>query len=283
MSNAPDASARNSRLREALEGRDWVFHAAAYYPTDRQRHADAVAHGIASTQRVLAQIRDAKPQRVVFTSSAAIIRHVAGRPATEVDAESWPPQTERSLYATVKIALEHEVLSASRQGLPVVVVNPSICIGEYDAHAFSGRAVLAFAKHQLPWYLEHQFNLVYTGDVGIAQVRAAERGRIGERYLLTNDTMSLHAFGTLVASIAGTRPPRWKVPYGVAWTAAAGLELLAWLTRSRPALSRDMVRLGRSAQVLDGSKAQRELGLPHTPIEETVRRALTWFRAHGYA
>ena len=64
--------------------------------------------------------------------------------------------------------------------------------------------------------------------------------------------------------------------------AAAGLELLAWLARRPSLLSRELVRMGRSPQVLDGSKARRELGLPHTPIDEAVRRALRWFRAHGY-
>ena len=235
-------------LDGALAGCAWVFHAAAYYPNFRDRRASALARGLASTRRVLERIRAAEPQRIVFTSSAATIRKVPGRDSTEQDAESWPLDGPRSLYATVKIAIEHEVLRASAAGLPVVVVNPSICIGEYDAHAFSGRLVLAFAKFRLPFYVDHELNAIYTGDVGVGHVRAAAQGRLGERYLLAERNISLKEFAVLVARAAGVAPPRWRLPYT------------------------------RQPQRLDASKAIRELSLPQTPIEEAIRRALDWFR-----
>lgn len=133
----------------------------------------------------------------------------------------------------------------------MVVTNPSICLGEYDAHAFSGRLILAFAKYRMPCYVDHVLNLIYTGDAGVGHVRAAERGRVGAPYLLTTRAMPLKEFAELVARLAGTRPPRWRLPSFVL----------------------------RSGQALDGSATTRELGLPQTPIEEAVRRALSWFRA----
>ena len=269
-------------LREALEGCGWVFHAAGYYPRLRgARRDDAITCGIASTRRVMDAVREAKPSRVVFTSSAATIRRVAHRDATEADVEPWPLDGWRPLYSTVKIAMEQEALRAARAGLPVVVVNPSLCIGESDAHRFSGLAVLAFAKHRLPFYLSHRFNAVYTGDVGIGHVRAAERGRIGERYLLTCRNVTLQEFAQMVAAAAGVRPPRWCVPYRLALTVAGCSELLAWLTRTQPILPREAIHATRSIQRLDGAKAVRELGLPQTPIEEAIRRAIAWFHQHG--
>ena len=281
-------------LRDALDGCDWVFHAAGYYPNFAERRERAIAQGVEATRRVLAQIRLAAPRRVVFTSSAATIRRRDDRLSTEQDAEPClpaaphgvaaqaGPPTGQPLYTTVKIAMEQEALRASAEGLPVVIVNPSVCLGEYDAHAFSGRAILVFAKHRLPFYLAQHLNVVYTGDVGVGHVRAAERGRLGERYLLTCRNIEVKAFAELVARAAGVPPPRWRLPYRVAWAAAIASEGLARVTRRPPLLPRQAVNTARRGQRLDGSKALRELSLPQTPIEEAVSRALAWFKQYHY-
>lgn len=286
-------------LRGALEGCEWVFHAAGYYPALRERREWAVERGIRSTRRLIERLRQARPSRVVFTSSSSTIRRVPGRAANEQDAEPWPlasldPARDatlsevervagwRPLYATVKIAMEHEVLRGCRDGLPAVVVNPSVCLGEYDARPFSGRAILAYAKHRVPVYVEHTFNAVYTGDVGVGHVRAAERGRLGERYLLTCRDLTLQEFATLVAEAAGVPPPRWRVPSSLVLAAAAAMECVAWLTRTEPLVSRPTAHSLRAGQRLDGSKARSELSLPQTSIEEAIRRALAWFKHHGH-
>ena len=269
-------------LRQALGGCEFVFHCAGFYPRFTDRRERAVSRGIEQIRRVLDVLAAHRPARVVYTSSAATIAPVAGRAATEEDREPWPPAQWRPLYATVKIAMEREVERDARQGLPVVIVNPSLCVGEYDARPFSGRLVLLFGKGRMPCYLDHQFNAVYTGDVGLGHVLAAERGRIGTRYLLSHRNVTLGEFARLVAAEAGVRPPRWRLPYPVALAGATATELVAALTRREPRLARHAVQLTRHRQTLDGSKAVRELGLPQTPVEEAVRRALAWFRQHGY-
>ena len=158
---------RADDLANALRDCEWVFHAAGYYPRFGANRCAAIREGLDSIRRTLDVLQRAKLSRIVFTSSAATIRRLQDRPATEADAEVWPLRAWRPLYATVKIAMEHEVLGAARAGLPVVIVNPSICLGEYDAHPFSGQLILAYAKHRLPVYVHHQFGAIYTGDVGI--------------------------------------------------------------------------------------------------------------------
>ncbi len=268
-------------LQEALDGCEWVFGAAGYYPRIHARRDDAVAHGIDSVRRLMRHLQQTRPSRVVFTSSAATIRQVPGRLANEADREPWPLTHWRPLYATVKIAMEHEALRFASEGLPVVVVNPSLCIGEYDAHRFSGRAVLAFAKYRLPFYLDYAFNAIYTGDVGVGHVRAAEGGRVGERYLLACRHLRVSEFARLVATIAGVAPPRWEIPQSVARVLAWGSEAVAGMTRREPWLPRQVVHLSRTGQQLDNAKALRELNLPQTPIDEAIRRAVGWFRQEG--
>jgi len=268
-------------LPQALEGCAWVFHAAGYYPLLRGRREQAVARGVESTRPLLAALEAARPQRIVFTSSASTIRRVPGRAATEADQESWPPDGWRPLYASVKIAMEREALDAAQRGVPLVIVNPSVCLGEYDAHPFSGRLILAFANYRLPWYLETSVNGVYTGDVAVGHVRAAERGRVGERYLLTGRNLTIREFAALVCREAGLPPPRWRVSQRAALAAALASEAAAWLTRTEPLLPRQVIRGAQPGQQLDGSKALHELSLPQTPVEEAIRRAIEWFRRQG--
>jgi len=215
-------------------------------------------------------------------SSAATIQRIPGRVATEDDAETWPITEWRPLYSTVKVAMEHEAMRAARNGLPLVVVNPSVCIGEYDAHLFSGRIILTFVKQRIPFYVNHTLNAVYTGDVGVGHLRAAERGQIGQRYLLANQNISLRECAELATQEASLPPPRICVPYRLALAAAIASEGISWITRREPLLPRQAVHASRAIQQLDSSKAVRELGLPQTPIDEAIRRALGWFRAHGY-
>ncbi|MBI3996834.1 MAG: NAD-dependent epimerase/dehydratase family protein [Candidatus Omnitrophica bacterium] len=269
-------------LSDALRDCDWVFHAAGYYPGLRERREPAITQGVESTARILEACARARPSRIVFTSSASTIQRLADRPATEADAEPWPLTAWRPLYATVKIAMEQEALRAARGGLPVVITNPSVCVGEYDAHPFSGRLILAFAKYQVPFYLDRDISAIYTGDVGVGHVRAAQRGRLGERYLLTHRDLSLRAFATSVARAAGTRPPRWRLPHRVVLAAAWLSERVAGITRTEPFLPMEVVRAARIGQRLDGTKAVTELGLPQTPIEEAIERAVRWFKDHGY-
>ena len=261
-------------LPEALEGRQWVFHAAASYPSFRARREGALDAGLASTRRTLELIRRANPVRVVFTSSASTVERGIRQPASE-------PRGWRSLYAAVKTAIEREVQRAGQEGLPVTMVNPSVCLGEYDAHRFSGRAILLFATYRLPVYLDYRFDAIYTGDVGIGHVRAAERGRLGERYVLTTRQVSLKELWTRVGAAVGCAPPRWRVPYRLALAAALGTELAAWITGGEPLLPREAVPAPHPTAPLDGAPARRELALPQTPVDEAIRRALAWFKANG--
>ena len=271
-----------SGIEAALDGCDWVFHAAGYYPTLFDRPDQAVEQGIGVTRRLLQKIRQAKPSRVVFTSSAATIRRVAGRPVTEQDVEPWPLQSPRTRYSAVKIAMEQEALRVWQEGLPVVIVNPTLCIGEYDAHVFSGQAVLTYAKRHVPFYVDYQLNAVYTGDVGVGHVRAAQKGRLGERYLLACRNLSLKELADLAATAAGIQPPRWRLPYAAVAAASFAAEVIGWMTRTKPFLPREAVRTVRVGQFLDGTKAVRELGMPQTPVEEAVKRAVGWFQQNGY-
>ncbi|MBI3324946.1 MAG: NAD-dependent epimerase/dehydratase family protein [Candidatus Omnitrophica bacterium] len=268
-------------LEPALDGCQIVFHCAGFYPAWTARRQPAIQRGVTQVRRLFERLADGRVERIIYTSSAATIAPSAGRPMAEQDRERWPLAQWRGLYATVKVAMEHEVLRFAARGAPVTVVNPSVCIGEYDARPFSGRLVLLYAKRRLPFYLEHVFNVVYSGDVGAGHVLAAERGRVGESYLLACRDVTMREFGRMVAERTGVAPPRWPVPRAAALAVASLSELAAMPGRREPLVPIRAV-LRRSEQRLDGAKAVRELGMPQTPPEEAIARCLAWFRRHGH-
>ncbi len=271
------------QLRAVLDGCELVFHCAGYYPRLTDRRDRAIARGLEQVRRVFDEFQRAPQlQRVVYTSSAATISSPTGGIATEEDREPWPLTSWRPLYATVKVAMEHAVTPYVEAGLPVVIVNPSVCIGEYDAHPFSGRLVLLFAKGKVPFYIDHQFNVVYTGDVGLGHILAAEQGRVGDHYLLVGQNLDVRTFAHLVAQQAGVRAPRWVIPHSIMVAASIMGELAAALTRTEPLLSRQAIRFAQRGHRLDGTKAQHELGMSQTPVAEAIRMALGWFQQHGY-
>ena len=270
------------QLRDALDGCPLVVHCAGYYPAPTHRRNAAVARGLDQSRRVCEMLRQARTlERIVYVSSAATVPLTEGEPATEADQEPWPLPSWRPLYATVKIAMEHAMLRAA-ETLPAVIVNPSICIGEYDARAFSGRLVLLFATGRLPWVFEHGFNVVYTGDVAEACVSALERGRPGERYILSGENLTLAQWATLVAAEAGVTPPRWHAPLAAVVAVAGLIEAATRLAGREPPISaRTIARGHRQHHWMDCGKADRELSMPHTPTVEAIRRTIAWSRQHG--
>jgi dihydroflavonol-4-reductase len=112
---------------------------------------------------------------------------------------------------------------------------------------------------------------------------AAERGRIGEKYILGHANVSLMALFAMLAEITGRRAPRWRIPYPVAWLAAAGMEGAARLTRTAPRVSLTAVRMARKHMYFSPAKAVQELGLPQTDVRQALADAVSWFAEHGYA
>jgi len=249
-------------LEREMDGCDAVFHLAALYAF-RGDPAEFVRVNVDGTRNVLAAAREAGVRRIVHTSSCATCGPVAGRQATEEDAA---PDWELTVpYKATKIAGERVALEAAADGLDVVVVNPTTPVGEGDwAPTPTGKMVRGVATGRYRAYLAGTgVNLVDVRDVARGHLLAFERGRAGERYLLGGEDMTLRDAFALIAAVAGRRPPRLHVPYGVARAAAA--------TRI---LNRHEVALARLPMYFSSEKARRELGYEPGPPRVAVERAV---------
>jgi dihydroflavonol-4-reductase len=228
-------------------------------------------------------------KRIVYTSSITTITQPRGRepgvapsrPARESD--RYEAARDPSPYFRCKRLLEAAVVRAANEGLPAVIVNPTLVIGPGDVHMTTGRLIVAVARGRMPFYLQGKANAIAAEDVGEGHVRAALRGRTGQRYILGNEARSLKDLLAAIATEAGVRPPSIAVPFVVAEPLSLVSEVLAWMVGARwPMLPTHSLRMARSIPMISSSLAVRELGLPQSPVREAIARAIRWYRRERF-
>ena len=275
-------------LTRAMAGRDWVFHVAALYSYWGHRWDDFYHTNVEGTRRLLEAARLAKVECLVYTSSVAALGfHKDHTPATEDTPSSLNDRIgpyQRSKFLAEEVARDY-----ARQGLPVVIVNPSTPVGVGDHKPTpTGQIILDLLNGRMFGYVDTGLNIVDVENVAKGHLLAAERGRVGDRYILGGENLTLKQILDLLAEISG-RPPgrRHKPPshahsIALAWSYVV-VALARLNPRHVPAATPQKVRLSRRYEFFDSGKAVRELGLPQTPARKALRKAVEWYRAHGYA
>ncbi|MCS6775695.1 MAG: NAD-dependent epimerase/dehydratase family protein [Chloroherpetonaceae bacterium] len=270
-------------LREAVRGCDVVYHVAADYRLWTRDPQQLYRVNVQGTRDLLQAAMDAGVSRVVYTSSVGALGIPKdGSPGTEDT-----PVSEADMighYKRSKFLAEREVRRFAEAGLPVVITNPSTPVGERDIKPTpTGKIIVDFLNRRMPAYVDTGLNLIDVRDVAEGTLRAAERGKIGERYILGHRNTTLKEMLEMLAEITGLPAPKVKIPYPIAY-AMVGIENLIMdrLLRRTPAHPFEGVRMARKRMFFDASKAVRELGLPQSPVPDALARAVDWFRAHGY-
>ena len=272
-------------LARACAGVDTVYHVAADYRLWAPDPALLHRVNVDGTRALLEAAGAAGARRVVYTSTVGTLGIPKdGTPGTEDTPVSIADMV--GAYKTSKFLAEQVALDFARRGLPVVVVNPSAPIGPWDVKPTpTGQMIVDFMSGRMFATLDTGLNLVHVRDVARGHMLAAERGRVGEKYILgaARGNLSLAEIGRLLSEITGRRPPRLRVPYAVAWCGAACLESVARFTGGPPKVSLTAVRMARKRMYFSPAKAVRELGLPQTDVRVALRDAVAWFAAHSYA
>jgi dihydroflavonol-4-reductase len=269
-------------LTRAVAGCRYVFHVAADYRLWVPDPAPMFRANVEGTRDLLAAAISAGVEKVVYTSSVATLGLVPEGSADEETSSSAKDMI--GPYKRSKFAAEEVVrrLVADR-GVPAVVVNPSTPVGPRDVKPTpTGRLILEAARGRMPGYMDTGLNIVHVDDVAAGHLAAAELGRVGERYILGGENMSLQQILSEVAQLVGNRPPHIQVPYTVAYPVAVGAELIARATGREPFITVDGVRMARKRMYFSSNKACRELGYRPRPAREAIGDAVAWFRANGY-
>ncbi len=270
-------------LRRAVAGVREVYHVAADYRLWALDPREIYRANVDGTRAVLEVAAEAGVHRIIHTSSVGALGIPRdGRPGTEdtpVTLDDMVGDYKRSKFLSDALARE-----LAGQGVPVVIVNPSAPVGPWDVKPTpTGQMVVDFMRGRMFATMDTGLNLVHVRDVAAGHLLAAQRGTIGERYILGCENVSLAVIGGMLAEITGIPAPRWRVPYPVAWSGAFCIETMARLRGAAPRVSLTAVRMARKRMYFSAAKAVRELGLPQTDVREALRDAAAWFAEHGYA
>jgi dihydroflavonol-4-reductase len=178
---------------------------------------------------------------------------------------------------------EQVALEARRSGMHVVTVNPTTPVGEQDVKPTpTGRIVLDFLKGKFPAYVETGLNFVGVEECAAGHLLVAERGKVGERYLLGAENLTLKEMLDTLARITSLPAPGMKIPHGVALGVAYLESTLSRLVGREPQIPVEGVKIAQHRMFVDCSRAQKELGFQPGSVAAALERAVRWYQLKGY-
>ncbi|HEV7191894.1 MAG TPA: hopanoid-associated sugar epimerase [Jatrophihabitantaceae bacterium] len=269
-------------VRRAMSGCRSVFHVAALYrfwAPDPTVFYDVNVNG---TRNVLGAARECGVERVVYTSTVGTLGLRDRRPSNEQD---YPDVGHLfGSYKRSKYVAEHEVLRAAAQGLPVVLVQPTMPMGPCDrAPTPSGRLVVEFLNGRMPGYVDTTLNVVHVDDVARGHVLAHDRGRVGRSYILGAENLPLQQVLAVLASLTGLPEPRLHVPRALSLAAAWLSDTIEGkMLRRDPTVPLEAARMSTTQMAFDDSRARTELGYAPRPAVEALADAARWYVDNGY-
>lgn len=268
-------------LPAAMRGCEVVYHVAALSQYWRSGAEAVYQVNVEGTRHVVQAALAVGVQRLVYTSSVSAIGYSsADAPADET--QTFPDELRWFVYGYSKHLAELEVQQAVTHGLPAVIVNPGIVLGPRDVNFVSGSLIRASVSGQLRIVPPGGSNIVHVSDVVSGHIAAAERGRVGERYILGGENLSHRQAAEIIAEVTGGPPPVLTLPAWLLPILARLVDGLNRRSRQPPLVTGQQIRLGSRYFYVKSDKAIRELGLPQTPFRQAVADAYTWYRDHGW-
>jgi len=267
-------------LGRCVQGCRWVYHVGADYRLWARDPREIYESNVAGTRNLLSACCEAGVERVVYTSTVGTI---GMRPDGVPTDEETPVSLDEMIghYKRSKFMAEQVALEFARSGLPVVIVNPTAPVGYGDSKPTpTGKVILDYLRGRLPAYVDTGLNIVSVEDVAQGHLLAGSRGRIGERYLLGGENMTLREILETLARICGSRVPRFPMPWTAALVAAyLNQFFMGTLLRREPTIPLEGVRMARHKMFVSCGKAVRELGYEPRPAERALREAVEYFRS----
>jgi dihydroflavonol-4-reductase len=264
------------------KGARYVFHVAADYRLWAPDPEEIMRANVEGTRIVMEAAQAARAERIVYTSSVATLKlRGEGVPADE----SMPLREDEAIgaYKRSKVAAERLVGAMVADGLPAVIVNPSTPVGPRDRRPTpTGRMIVEAAAGRMPAFVDTGLNIVHVDDVAAGHLAALQRGKIGERYILGGENMTLAELLATIARLTDRSPPRLRLPRAPLYPFAFLAEMAARVTGREPLLTLDGLRMAKHRMFFTSAKAERDLGYRARPAEQGIRDAIDWFRRAGF-
>ena len=268
-------------VRRAMQGVRGLFHVAADYRIWARDPEEIVRNNLLTTGNVVDAALAAGVERVVYTSSVATLLPDPQRAADE--SRVARPGEVVGAYKRSKVVAEELVRSAvADRGFSAIIVHPSTPIGPRDVKPTpTGRIIVEAANGRMPAFVDSGLNLVHVDDVAKGHVLAFERGKVGERYILGGQDVTLAQMLATIAGQLGRKAPTLRVPRAPLIPLAWANEQFAKLLGYEPFLTLDGLRMAGHHMFYSSAKAERDLGYCARPYEEAIADAIAWFREAG--
>jgi len=268
-------------LERAMKGVKRVFHVAADYRLWAKDPQEIYDSNVGGTKNLLAAARSAGVEQVIYTSTVATI--AVDRPQLPNEATDAKLEEMIGHYKRSKWQAEQEVLAAAKAGLPAVIAMPTTPVGPWDWKPTpTGKIILDFLNGKMPGYVETGLNFVGVEECAAGHLLVSERGKMGERYLLGAENLTLKGLLDTLAEISGLTAPAMKIPHGVALGVAYVESAFSRLFGKEPQISVEGVKIAQHKMFVDCSRAQRELGFQPGSVKAALERAVRWYQANGY-
>ena len=268
-------------LDRAMSGVQRVFHVAADYRLWAKNPQDIYDSNVGGTKNLLGAAKRAGVGQLIYTSTVATI--AVDRP--ELPNESTVAKLEEMIghYKRSKWMAEQEALNAAKEGLPVIVAMPTTPVGPWDWKPTpTGKIILDFLNGKMPGYVVTGLNFVGVEECAAGHLLVSEKGKIGERYLLGAENLTLKEVLETLAKITGLPAPWLKIPHGLALGVAYVESAFSRLIGKEPGIPVEGVKIAQHKMFVDASRARRELGFQPGPVAAALERAVRWYQANGY-
>src|SRR5215470_10465577 len=270
-----------SSLERAMAGAQRVFHVAADYRLWAKRSQDIYDSNVGGTRNLLAAAKKAGVEQLIYTSTVATI--AVDRPKSPNEFTDAKLEEMVGHYKRSKWMAEQEVLKAAKDGLPVIVEMPTTPVGTWDWKPTpTGKIILDFLNGKMPGYVETGLNFVGVEECAAGHLLVAEKGKIGERYLLGGENLTLKEVLDLLAKITGLAAPKLKIPHGLALGVAYANTAFSRLLGREPGIPVEGVKIARHMMFVNATRAQKELGFKSGSVAAAFERAVHWYAENGY-
>jgi dihydroflavonol-4-reductase len=269
-------------MEAAMKGVRYLFHVAADYRIWARDPEEIVRNNREGARAVMEAALAARVEKIVYTSSVAALKPLAGAAADETSRHT--EQSAIGAYKRSKVVAERLVENmVAEQGLPAVLVSPSTPIGPRDIKPTpTGRIIVEAANGKMPAFVDTGLNLVHVDDVARGHLLALERGKIGDVYVLGGEDVTLKTMLADIAKLSGRKAPTLRLPRGPIYPIAFAAEAAARVTGREPFVTMDGLRMAKHHMFFSSAKAQKELGYSARPYAKGIEDALAWFKDAGY-
>src|SRR5256885_191718 len=268
-------------LARALAGITRVFHVAADYRLWAKRKQDIYDSNVGGTKNLLEAAKRAGVAQFIYTSTVATIA---------VDRAQLPDEfTDAKLgemvghYKRSKWMAEREVLDAAKTGFPAIVAMPTTPVGPWDWKPTpTGKIILDFLNGKMPGYVKTGLNFVEVEECAAGHLLVSDKGKVGERYLLGAENLTLKEMLDTLAKITGLAAPKLKIPHGLALGVAYANTVFSRLLGREPGIPVEGVKIAQHMMFVNAKRAQKELGFKPGSVAAALERAVRWYADNGY-